>query len=256
LEKELTPLPMKSILMVVMAMFLLSSCGNKLIYFQQNKDSKNSYEHIEVASPPSTQDHIIKEGDVLHIRLSSPDENLINIFSKNVLDESQSISGYQVQNNGTIFIPFVGNVYVKDMSMSEAHSVLNDSLSFYVNQPNMELELAAFRVIVLGEVTNPGPILVPSDQASLVDVIALAGDLDVYGNPEKIKVIRDVDGHKMNRVVSLSDIDVFRNSFYYMKSNDIIYVETLKRQFLRENFSYIAILSTVLNTILIVTLRF
>jgi len=247
---------MKAILMGLMTVFLLSSCGGRLIYFQQKKESKNTYENIQVAVPPSIQDHIIKEGDVLHIRLSSSDQNLINIFSKNVLDEKQSISGYQVQTNGGIFIPFVGNLHVKDMSLSDAHNLLNDTLSHYVNDPNIALELAAFKVIVLGAVQSPGPKLVPSDQASLVDVIALAGDLSVYGNPEKIKVIREVNGNKVNKTLSLSDIDVFMDPFYYINSNDIIYVETLKRQFLRENLSYVAILSTLVNTLLLVTLRF
>jgi polysaccharide biosynthesis/export protein len=254
LEKELTPLPMKSILMVVMAMFLLSSCGSKFIYFQQNKESKNSYENIQITTPPNVRDHIIDAGDVLQIKLYSNDPELTSIFN-NTLDEKGSIAGFQVKSNGAVFIPFVGSLTVKDLSLNQAEILVKDSLNNYINSPNLALDLVAFQVIILGAVKNPGPIIVPSDQASIVNVLALAGDLTGLGNPRNIKLIRETDGKKENHFIDLSNVDVFSNLHYYIESNDIIYVETLKKRFMSENLSYISILSALVNTLLLVSLR-
>ncbi len=247
---------MKTLFVGLVSLILLNSCGSRLIYFQQKKESKNTYENITVTQPPDVRKHVIKEGDVLQIRLYSSDPTLIAMFNTNLLDEKNAISGYQVKSNGTIFIPFVGNLYVKDQTLDVAQKMVRDSLSRYVNSPNMALDLVAFQVIVLGEVGLPGPTLVPTDKASVIDVIALTGDISQYGNPTTIQLIREEGDIKRGHLIDISDVDVFRNPYYFVQSNDVLYVETLKRQFLRENLSYLTMLSTLINTLVILSLRF
>lgn len=234
---------------------ILSSCGGKMIYFQKKKESKNDFSQIKVAQPNQVQNHIIEEGDVLQIRVFSDDKNLIETFNKNTLDAENSIVGYQVQNDGSIFIPFAGNVFVKGLTMNSAEKSLRDTLSYFTKIPNLVLDLVAFKVTVLGSVNKAGSVLVPTDNASIIDVLALTGDLTEFGNPNQIKVIRQKGVDKEIHILDLSDIDVFSDSFYYVQSNDIIYVEPLKRRFVKENVSYISIFATLLNTAVLINYR-
>lgn len=247
---------MKRLSILILLTLLFSACGNKFIYFQMKKDSQNSYDNIQVVNPPDIRSHVVEEGDVLQIRLFSDDEKMINLFNQNVLDEKNSISGYQVKNNGNIFLPFIGDLAVKGKTLDQAEQLIKDSLSVYVSAPNLALDLTAFQVIVLGAVRAPGPVLVRTDKASIIDVIAFAGDLSDYGNPRNIKVVRDVDGKKMNRFLDLSDVDVFKDPYFYIGSNDIIYVETLKRRFVQENLTVLSLVSTMLNVVALIALRF
>lgn len=247
---------MKRTIIFLISVVILSSCGDRLIYFQKKKESKNTYSNIPVAAEPQMLDHVIEKGDVLQIQLFSSDEILIAKFNQNVLSEEQSIRGYEVNENGTIFIPYAGSVNVMGKNIRDAQKLVKDTLNHYVSVPNMALNLVAFQVIVLGAVNSPGHKTVPAGKSSILDVIALSGDLNDYGNPVDIKVVRDSMGVKTTHFLDISNLDVFSDGCYHIGSNDIIYVETLKRRFIRENLTLLSVVSSFLNIVLLATSRF
>ena len=88
---------------------------------------------------------------------------------------------------------------------------------------------------------------------TIIDALSLTGDLAPVGNRKYIKVIRQVGDKKVTYFMDISSVDVFRSETYYLKSNDIIYVEPLPRKFVQENYTYVNMLLTILNTLLIFT---
>ncbi len=239
----------------LLILFLSSGCGTRFVYFQQKKESSNSYSKIEVTKPADVNTHIIQEGDVIEIMVQSADPNIVDLFSPKVDKETNEISGFQVKGNGQLFLPYVGSIYVKGKTINEARVVVSDSLRKYILDPIVSFNLIGFQIKVLGEVQKPGIIVVPFDRATILDGLALCGDLTQYGNPLKIKLIRTEDGVTTNHFIDLSDVDVFKNPHFQLRSNDIIYVETLKRRFARENVSYLSVFAALVNTIAVISLR-
>jgi polysaccharide export outer membrane protein len=53
----------------------------------------------------------------------------------------------------------------------------------------------------------------------------MAGDMTVYGKRENILVIRQQDGQRVMKRLNLNNQDVMDSPFFYLKQNDVVYVE-------------------------------
>jgi len=85
-----------------------------------------------------------------------------------------------------------------------------------------------FKVSVLGEVAHPTVINVPSEKISLLEALGLAGDITIYGRKDNVLIIREENGVKKIKRLNLNDDELFTSQYYYLKSNDIVYVEANK----------------------------
>ena len=89
----------------------------------------------------------------------------------------------------------------------------------------MSIRFLNFRITVLGEVKNPTVINVPNEKISLLEAIGLAGDLTIYAKRDNVLVIREENGNKIIKRIDLNSDELLSSPFYYLKSNDIVYVE-------------------------------
>lgn len=95
--------------------------------------------------------------------------------------------------------------------------------------PIVTVRMASYHVSVLGEVTKPGIISVPQEKMSILEALAQAGDLTIYGKRDNVLLIRqDVAGEKHTYRMNLNDANIINSPFYYLQQNDIIYVEPNK----------------------------
>ena len=92
----------------------------------------------------------------------------------------------------------------------------------------------------------------PGDRMTIIDALSLAGDIDIDGKRNNIKVIRQAGDKKTVTFIDMSSVDVFKSDAYYLKSNDIIYVESLAKKAFKENIVYISLATTLINTFLII----
>jgi polysaccharide export outer membrane protein len=245
----------RSLLVLCVISIIITSCGKKLIYFQEKEDSKNKFNSIEVAKPENPRDHVIEAGDILGLKINTTNPLLTEEFSK-YLSNGSSVSGLLVQENGTIFLPYTGVLTISGKSIAEAEKIIISELSKSINSLTIELSLNAFRITILGEVKLPGIKNSPGDRMTIIDALSLSGDLGVDGKRNNIKVIRQVGDKKITYFADISSVDIFRSEVYYLKSNDIVYVETLPKRFVRENLTYITIIATLVNTLGIFLIRF
>jgi len=243
------PRSLQLILMLLCAI-ILNSCGEKFIYFQQKKDSKNTYQNIQVSKPSNPLDHMIEAGDMLGLKINTSNPLITEEFTK-YLTNGGTPSGLLVQENGTIFLPYTGSMNITGKTITEAEKMIAEELEKHIVNPKIELSLNAFRITVLGEVKLPGIKYSPGDRMTILDALSLSGDLGPDGKRSNIKVIRQVGDKKTVTFVDVSSVDIFSSESFYLKSNDIVYVETLPRRFVRENSIYLNILLTLLNTVII-----
>jgi polysaccharide export outer membrane protein len=155
------------------------------------------------APPPAsaTPTGVLRPGDVVRLRIwREPD-----------------LSGdFQVDEQGTVVLPKIGALSIKEMPAASLKTMLVDKYSTYLRDPAIDVTVLR-RVNVLGAVKNPG--LYPVDATMTVaDVFALAGGVGPDGNPDKGELIRAGTrlGVKLSRRTKIGDTP--------LQSGDPLYV--------------------------------
>jgi polysaccharide biosynthesis/export protein len=82
-----------------------------------------------------------------------------------------------------------------------------------------------YRVTVLGEVARPTVVSVPNERISILEALGIAGDITIYGKKDNVLLIREEKGGKLIKRINLNSSEIFSSPYYYLKSNDIVYVE-------------------------------
>ena len=203
---------------------LLASCANtrKAVYFNDLKDSSK----FAGQSLPETY---IQPNDILNIKVSSLNPEATTIFNPTTTVTGET-EGYLVEKDGTILFTMLG--YIKAAGLTKEQLKLNITKSLIDNKllvdPIVNVRFKNFRVTVLGEVKNPSVIPVPSERISMLEAIGLAGDLTISAKRNNVLLIREEKGEKITQRIDLNSSELFTSPYYYLKSNDIIYVEPNK----------------------------
>ncbi|MBS1573590.1 MAG: polysaccharide biosynthesis/export family protein [Bacteroidetes bacterium] len=224
------------------AILLLSAC--------KSKTNINYMENLQqVALTASKENAIltIQSGDQLVILVSAKDNNVVKPFnqnyssSENPLYSSASsnvptqtqvpIAGptYTVSATNTIDFPIIGTIATKDKTIDQLKEDLQSKLKKYIKDPSVSIRTVNFKISVLGEVNKSGRFTIPDGQTlSVLDAIAMAGDLTIYGEREKVMVLRNVDGVTTSSTLDISKADFIISPYYYLKQNDIVVVPANK----------------------------
>lgn len=97
-----------------------------------------------------------------------------------------------------------------------------------MKDPVISIRLLNYRVTVLGEVGKPTVVNVTNEKITILEALGMAGDITIYGKKENVLLIRDVDGQRTVKRLNLNSDEIFSSPYYYLKSNDIVYVEPVK----------------------------
>ena len=139
------------------------------------------------------------------------------------------MQGYLVDNNGYINFPIVGKIHVAGLTKTECEDLVKSKIQPYLSRtenPLVAVRMSSYRVTVTGEVNRPGVIPVSTEKMSIMEALAEAGDLTIYGKRENVMLIReDANGEKHNVRLNLKDANVINSPYYYLQQNDVVYVE-------------------------------
>ncbi|MBC7829690.1 MAG: polysaccharide biosynthesis/export family protein [Chitinophagaceae bacterium] len=215
---------------VVSVLISLFSCTStkKVTYFSglQN-DTLNS---VNVVPDP-----VIQNNDLLSISVGSLNPEASVIFNANYPRSAQDPSGntasaYLVDAYGYIQFPVLGNIKVAGMNKYKLKELITGRLieNKLLVDPVVNIRYLNFKVTVLGEVNKPSVLSVPSEKISLLEALGLAGDMTLFGKRENVLLIREENGKKISRRINLNTQELFESGFYYLKPNDVVYVETTK----------------------------
>ena len=140
------------------------------------------------------------------------------------------ISGYTLDDKGAIDFPVLGNLTVAGMTRSQIAALVKQRLKEenLVNDPVVTVEFMNLSFSVLGEVKTPGKYSISKDYITLLEAISMAGDLTIYGKRDAIFVIREEKGERVTHWVDLRSCDLFKSPVYYLKQNDVVYVQPNK----------------------------
>ncbi len=240
-----------SYLVLFLSILYLASCTTikDTVYFQDKK----SHKPRAAANIPdsSTSVHIIAVGDFITLNINTPLQT-----SAQILNQKDGGSGFQVKGDSTIEIPIIGNIKLGGLTMAIAKDTLLQRAKVYFIQPYVNLQLLSYKVTVLGEVKGPGIKSIQSENGTLLDAIAASGDLSDVGNRLNIKVLRGDSVFYLN----ITDIALLHSKGFYLQSNDVVYVQPLRKKNTLSNISatlavtsFASILISLTTTIILLT---
>ena len=206
----------------------------------------------------------LQPGDNLYIRfLNTVDERGASAMTGDYSNRTTQMSSeasiylqsYTLDEDGFIELPLTGKIYLKIMTVDQAKDKLQEEVSKFVNQTTLIVKLSNFNLTVLGEVTKPGMYKVYQTQINLFEAIALAGNMTNFAKNEEVKIVRQTDNGSEIVTVDLGAADILSSPYYYLKPNDIVYVEPLKmKQWGFTSFPYSTVLSVVSLALTTITL--
>jgi polysaccharide export outer membrane protein len=228
--------------------FMMSSCATvkpapptppQLEYFQ-SKDS-NYPALLQMATPPVSR---IRVGDILGVIVSSLNKEsneIMNFYNVSSLPlasfspgggsggggNSQPL-GYPVDSLGFVSIPLIGKQKLDGLTIQQAEMKIRTEVNKTLKDPAVNIRFMNHKFTVLGEVSSVGIYNLLNDYTTIIEAITAAGDLTIFGKRDSIKVIRTVNDRREMGVVSLRNRDVFSSPYFYVRNDDIIYVEPTK----------------------------
>ncbi|RYY63092.1 MAG: polysaccharide export protein [Chitinophagaceae bacterium] len=218
-----------SITAALVVLICFSSCVNtrNATYFNDLKDSR-------IATNQPIPELLLQKNDILSITVTSlnPEASIIfNMPPATVSGtEIASTNGYLINSDGNIEFPILGNVKAAGITKEQLKNNITKSLidRKLLTDPIVSIRYKNFKVTVLGEVKSPMVLPVPSEKISLLEAIGLAGDLTIYAKRDNVMVIRDEGNARVVKRLNLNSDEIFTSPYYYLKSNDIVYVEPNK----------------------------
>lgn len=140
-----------------------------------------------------------------------------------------SLQGYLVDNDGFINFPIIGKIHVAGLTKTECEDLIKSKVQPYLaktENPIVTVNMASYRVTVLGEVNSPKVVPVTTEKMSILEALAQAGDLSIYGRRDNVLLIReDANGQKHQYRLNLNDANLINSPYYYLQQNDIVYVQ-------------------------------
>lgn len=236
---------------------LMSSCvtQRKVEYLQDKNKNIRAFDEAEFP------DYKLKPNDELYIQINSLDEAAANVFSNSTQQAiysgvmspyGASLMSYSIDKEGFLLLPVIGNILVKDKTLSEVSVILKDSLNHILNQPVVSVKLVNRYISVLGEVSNPGHFPYSQDKLSIYDAIGLAGDITDYGNRNEVILVRNENRKNIRINIDLTRADILSSGYYNLRPNDIVYVKPLRNKFWgMRQFPFTILFSTITTGLLI-----
>jgi polysaccharide export outer membrane protein len=235
IKSKLMPRSIVNTIFTAIPVFMMSSCisTKDIGYF-------NNARETEYASV-SEKENAIQTNDILSISISSLNQEASAVFnttngqSNNINTSNGNVGqpgGYLVNAEGFVQLPILGNMQAAGLTKKMLKEKITNTIveKKLLVDPIVSIRHLNFEVTVIGEVGRPMVIPVPNEKISLLTALGQAGDITVYGKKDNVLVIREINGKKAVKRINLNTADFLNSSYYYLKPNDIVYVEPNKNK--------------------------
>lgn len=235
---------------MVLLSVALTGCRTpeKIAYFQDTDTNTI----IEMAA---VKPILVRPGDKLSIVVKSKDAAISDLFNLPVYSSrigtsrqtsndniqlrsytgasGEGIATYTVSPKGDIDFPVLGKLHIEGMSRSELEGYIKGELMGrnLVKDPTVVVDFLSSGVDILGDVKTPGRYDLNKDEITILEALSLAGDLNVTGQRENVKVIRREDGKLHTYKIDLTNAEQLAKSpVYFLQQGDVVYVEPNEMQ--------------------------
>ena len=225
----------KNLMMAVCGALLLTSCftPKTVAYFPELSDG-------QALALAQTKGIVLKPTDKLSIVVNTKSAELNNVLNLPVTsqiigysevqstNQSRATSGYTIDAEGNIDFPLIGKVKAAGLTRAELAAHLKQTMEerSVAKDAVVTVEYLNLGYSVIGEVKEPGFYQIESDRTTLMQALSKAGDMTIYGDRSKVKVLRmNAQGQQDTYVLSMLDAEgLTKSPAYFIEQNDVIYV--------------------------------
>ncbi len=214
--------------------FFSCSTVDKATYF-------NDLGNARFKATSATLEPVLQKNDILSITVSSLNieaAEMFNLANKtssqagNVNGRPSPTAGYLIDQDGNIQFPFIGAIRAAGLTKKDLRQYITKELVVrqLLLDPIVDIRYLNFKVSVLGEVNNPSVFTIANEKVTLLEALGLAGDMTIFAKRDNVFLISEQDGIKITKRINLNTDELFKSPNYYLKSNDIVYVQPNKRK--------------------------
>lgn len=261
---------MKIKICYLISLLILASCSptRDLAYFSDVPEKAVYAEKIK-----NSRSSVIQEDDLLSISVTSLNSEATSLFNRGGIPQTNAISdfsisrpanvqqeGYLIDKDGYVEYPVIGKIKLAGLSKEEARDKLISELQEYLKDPIVNIRFLNFKISVIGEVNRPSTFTLPSERINILEALGMAGDMTPFGKRENVLIIREENGVRTIKRVNLNNSELLNSPFFYLRQNDVIYVEPNKLKQIQAStntrtFAYLSAFTSIA-IVLITRIRF
>lgn len=222
--------------------------SRKAIFFNDLQPSKDSI-HTSLWEASKQ----LQVGDRININIVTKDPQANQILNAGQIgalggnmSSQQGASGYLVDNDGRIELPELGYFKVLSLTPEEVSEAVRQKTALYYKDPVVYANVMG-RVMFLGGGGVSGVVPITNNRLTILEAFAIGGTPALTSKRDKVWVIREMMGQRTYNLVDLNNKSIFHSPYFYLRNNDLIYVEPGKLE------SFIGVNASVRNLIAIGT---
>ena len=217
-------------LLIILCAVLFASCGTQRAIYNYVEDMTDTAmrKGVYEAEP------IIQKNDLLSVSIysASLDPQVDALYNLNLqgtgAQYQQQQQGYLVNQNGEIELPRIGVIRAEGLTKTQLGDQIKTRLKGLLTDPTVIIRFLNFRIIVIGEVGAPGVKTVNVENLTLLEALALAGDITEGGKKKEVKVLRENNGQRQLGIVDVTSSKMFQSPYYQLQQNDVVMVEATR----------------------------
>ena len=228
----------KTLSMILIAVLLVGCNASKRVIYDFNKEAsvKNLLSDGQIRIKPHDRLTIVVSSQNPELAAPFNSATSFNSLSHNPLGTStsngaQSLQVRTVDDSGSLEFPMIGKVQCagktrEELSKEIAKKIIDGG---YISDAIVNIQFADMKFFVLGEVARPGQFDITRDQITVLEALAMAGDMTIFGNRANVAVIRR-NGNKAYEVFELNFLEGNQMSSpaFYLQQGDVVYVQPNK----------------------------
>jgi polysaccharide export outer membrane protein len=210
-------------------------------------------------------DYKIQPRDVLYItaKAMTPDGSIKDFLSSAIGGQGIAyaqgesggyLSGYEINSEGNIIVPVVGEIMVSGLTLEQARKLLQEKAGHVFKDATVECKLLNYKFTVIGEVHTPGSYISYNNYLTVLEAIGRAGGVGDYGDRSKVLVVRPMDRGTKTFKINIQDKKLLTSEAYFLLPNDVVIVEPLKQKIFNMNLPTISFVISTVTGVLTTTL--
>lgn len=228
---------------------LLASCisNKRIAYLQKDKGDSALVEDSLIRY--SIPVYRLQYNDIVDVQIKTTIPEMNTVFGLKNPDDAVSggnqmsatqgagdayyMTGYTIDQQGEIKLPFIGKVKIMGLTLSEAEQMVTGKLGMYFKKLSDEtlyvkVKLGGIRFSTFGEFRKPGRYVVLQDRMTIFEAIANAGDMTLEAKRSKLILLRQYPEGTKVHVLNLNNRNIIKSPYYFIQPNDQLYAEPMK----------------------------
>lgn len=233
-------------------LLLLSSCVSqrKLVYLQG-----------DAAILKDTTSFIMRiyPGDIIAVDLYTVNPEAfpglgITSAQRSVMTDNRSFyeRGFVLDSKGDVSLPYIGNLNLSGLTISDAQDTITNRFKKYIDDPVIVVKKLSFKISVLGDVARPGLFYIPNEQITILEALAMAGDLSLYADRTDIRILRRTPTGTEEIKVDLTQKETYTGQSKFLYPEDVVYVAPSRRKAFAQVSVAAGVITSIISTIVVI----